>query len=127
MQRRDWNYVTKYQRSSIILVRNADMGLELRNKTLFLLFMQKRDLNYEIKHQHFGNGMQKRNWNYVIRMQSRNLKPTPVIPYSFFMCPVYINMESQAKTERLKVLFGCECSQVLTRVFRDLGHEDFFM
>jgi len=34
-------------------------------------------------------------------------------------------MESQAKTKKLRVLCGCECSQVLTRAFRELGHEAF--
>jgi len=38
---------------------------------------------------------------------------------------MYINMESQAKPKKLRVLCGCECSQVLTRAFRDLGHEAF--
>ena len=31
----------------------------------------------------------------------------------------------ETSNKKLKVLCGCECSQVLTKAFRDLGHEAF--
>ena len=31
----------------------------------------------------------------------------------------------ETPTKKLRVLCGCECSQVLTRSFRDLGHEAY--
>ena len=40
------------------------------------------------------------------------------------MCGIHkYTMETSNK--KLKVLCGCECSQVLTKAFRDLGHEAF--